>query len=330
MSDAHADALASRARRLLEGIVPDGLLASYIPLLLHGGCRLEDAARLLGNDDHIELLVGEGMAYLQEEDDGSSTLAPASPDLTLQRALARLAGDLAAEHQRLLDAQERLRAAQTAADSSVDGAMEQLVQILTDQNRIAELTTTLIRSAQRDWLILGDRIADDRSADTPAFCGRASVRAIYESGCVESPVERERVDTLVRAGATVRLLPEIGMSMRLADEAIGLIPLAERGSAGVLLIQSSVIVGALREYFELLWERANPYGAPEPADGPLLPIQMQILQLLVQGAPDKAIADQVGVSVTTVGRHVNAIRAALGVRTRFAVGAEAVRQGLID
>ncbi|WP_143219917.1 LuxR C-terminal-related transcriptional regulator [Actinomadura sp. CNU-125] len=58
--------------------------------------------------------------------------------------------------------------------------------------------------------------------------------------------------------------------------------------------------------------------------------QMKILRLLVQGLPNQVIADQVGVSITTVGRHANAIRDALGVQNSFAIGATAVHQGLVD
>ncbi|MFI0350950.1 LuxR C-terminal-related transcriptional regulator [Actinomadura sp. 9N407] len=331
MSDVHRSSLAFRARQLLEGVVQDELLALYIPMLVQGGCPIEDATSLLGDGEHVELLIRQGMAYLQEEANCDSALVPASPELTLQRALARQAGDLASEHQILLEGQERLRAAQTGTGTVADGSMDQLVQFLTDQNRIAELTSTLAGSAQREWLILGDHIAGDQPVDgpRPSF-SRTRCRAIYESGRIESLDGRESVDADVRAGATVRLLPQIGMSMRIADEAIALMPLAERASAGALLLQSSVIVGALREYFELLWERATPYGAPDRQDGPLPPIQMKILRLLVQDLPDKAIAEQLGVSLATVGRHLNIIRDALGVQNRFAVGAAAVQRGLVD
>ncbi len=254
-------------------------------------------------------------------------LVAASPDLVLQRALARMAGHLAAEHQRLLDGQERLRAIQAPTDATAGGAMDQLVQILTDGGKIAELTLTLAGSAQRDWLILGARMAADASDATSTS---ANCRALYESRCVASAGERESVEAVIRAGGMVRLAPRVGMSMRLADEAIALLPLSERNPSGALLIQSSVIVGALREYFELLWERATPYGVPDVEEGPLPPIQMKILRLLVQGLSDTVVAERVGVSVTTVGRHVTAIREALGVQHRFALGVVAVQQGLVE
>ncbi|MFI0486773.1 LuxR C-terminal-related transcriptional regulator [Actinomadura sp. 9N215] len=323
MHDVGDGSVASRAERLLDGMVPGELLSGYISLLVHGRLSRDDASEFLGGAANIDALVHGGLAYLHE----GSALVPASPDLVLQHALARMADDLAVEHRTLLDGQERLRAAQALADTTESGVMDQLAQVLTDHERLAELTSTLTRSAQRDWLILGARMAVGGANVTST---RAKCRAIYETQCVESAAERENVEAFIRAGGTVRLLPRVSMNMRLADEAIALLPLAERMSAGALLIQSSVIVGALRQYFELLWERATPYGAPDVEKGPLLPIQMKILRLLVQGLSDNAVAERVGVSVTTVGRHVIAIREALGVQHRFALGAVAVHQGLVE
>nr|WP_237418099.1 helix-turn-helix transcriptional regulator [Actinomadura rayongensis] len=117
--------------------------------------------------------------------------------------------------------------------------------------------------------------------------------------------------------------------MKLADEAIALLPLTPTGLSGALLIRSSVVVGALREYFELLWERAIPVWAASK-QVPLTPVQTQILGLLAQGASDENIARRVGLGVTTVRRHIGAIRDELGAETRFAAGVAAVRRGWLD
>jgi DNA-binding NarL/FixJ family response regulator len=117
--------------------------------------------------------------------------------------------------------------------------------------------------------------------------------------------------------------------MKLADEAVALLPLTPTGMGGALLVRSPVIVGALREYFELLWEKAIPFGSAEAA-GPLTSAQSQVLQLLTQGLSDEAIARRMDISVNTMRRHWTAIRDALGVETRFAAGAAAARRGWIN
>jgi hypothetical protein len=61
-----------------------------------------------------------------------------------------------------------------------------------------------------------------------------------------------------------RLLPEVAMKMKLADHSTAMLPLTRTGTAAALVVRAAVIVDALREYFELLWDRATPITAPGP------------------------------------------------------------------
>ncbi|WP_143219916.1 hypothetical protein [Actinomadura sp. CNU-125] len=164
-------------------------------------------------------------------EEGSSRLVPTSPDLALQRALTYMARELAVAHEMLLDGQERLRELRSTAHPLSESPMDQLAQMLPDQGRVAELTSRLARTAEHDWLMLGGCVSGDRSADEPSSgFGAARSRAIYEADCAESPAGREGIAATIRAGGTVRLLPEIGMSMRLADESIALLSVTEEAS----------------------------------------------------------------------------------------------------
>jgi hypothetical protein len=53
--------------------------------------------------------------------------------------------------------------------------------------------------------------------------------------------------------------------MKLADHTTALLPLTPAGTAGALVVRAPVIIDALREYFELLWQRATPLKASRPA-----------------------------------------------------------------
>jgi DNA-binding CsgD family transcriptional regulator len=55
----------------------------------------------------------------------------------------------------------------------------------------------------------------------------------------------------------------------------------------------------------------------------------EILELLVSGRSNHAIAAELVISVKTVGHHVSAVLAKLGVPSRQAAAAEAVRRGLV-
>ena len=63
------------------------------------------------------------------------------------------------------------------------------------------------------------------------------------------------------------------MKMKLADHTTAMLPLTPTGTAGALVIRAPVIIAALREYFEMLWERATPLkpAAPRAASRPADP-----------------------------------------------------------
>jgi DNA-binding NarL/FixJ family response regulator len=97
------------------------------------------------------------------------------------------------------------------------------------------------------------------------------------------------------------------------------------------VIRAPVINAALREYFEMLWERATLLRAQRPAASGdrLTPAQQAVLELMAEGLHDDAIARRTGLSTTTVRRHITAILARLNVSSRFAAGAAAQRRGWI-
>ena len=110
-----------------------------------------------------------------------------------------------------------------------------------------------------------------------------------------------------------------------------MLPLTATCMAGALVVRVPAIIGALRKYFELLWEGATPLG-PQRYAGPgdrLTSAQRNMLELRARGLPDEVIAHRAGVSVTTVRRHMPAIMRRLGVTSRFAAGAAAQRRGWI-
>jgi two-component system response regulator DegU len=57
--------------------------------------------------------------------------------------------------------------------------------------------------------------------------------------------------------------------------------------------------------------------------------QMQVLTLVAEGATDKEIALQLGLSAKTISSYVKHIRARLGAQSRAHAVALAIRQGLL-
>lgn len=67
----------------------------------------------------------------------------------------------------------------------------------------------------------------------------------------------------------------------------------------------------------------------EPLVEPLTPREVQVLELLAEGLPNKAIAARLGISDQTVKFHVASVAAKLGASNRTDIVRRAVRRGLI-
>lgn len=70
-------------------------------------------------------------------------------------------------------------------------------------------------------------------------------------------------------------------------------------------------------------------GRPAALVEPLTPRESEVLQLLAQGLPNKAIAQHLGISDHTAKFHVNAILGKLGAQTRTEAIVHAARLGLV-
>ncbi|WP_033323298.1 hypothetical protein [Actinomadura atramentaria] len=278
--------LGNVAHRLLSGILSDELLTFYLRVLQRAGdCSPEEASELLGGQDGVEALKAAGLAHVRS--DGPSLprrLVPVAPELALQGALADITRRLAADQERLLSGHRRMAEARFPGTGASDARIDRLVQIITDREEIESLSRGLISAAHRDWLTLDnqfvERPIDELTvvAPLPSFNGQVRCRSIYETRCAEDPVGLRTIELAVKEGEQARLLPRVVMKMKLADESIALLPLTMTGLTGALLVRSPVVVGALREYFEMLWERAVPFGASQP-DDPLNSTQRKILNL---------------------------------------------------
>ncbi len=156
-------------------------------------------------------------------------------------------------------------------------------------------------------------------------------RSIYAAAVMDHPDGRRLVQACAAAGEQARLLPQVPMKLKLADRHAALLPLTPVGTAAALLVRAPVVTAALREYFEMLWDKATPIDPERPAAAaPRLPrAQQTVLALMAEGLHDDAIARRAHLSTTTVRRHIAALMKRLDVTSRFAAGAAAQRRGWI-
>jgi two-component system, NarL family, nitrate/nitrite response regulator NarL len=76
------------------------------------------------------------------------------------------------------------------------------------------------------------------------------------------------------------------------------------------------------------WRRQPAVPPPELIE-PLTPRESEVLQLLAQGLPSRAIAERLHISEHTAKFHVNSILGKLGAATRTEAVALAIRSGLV-
>jgi DNA-binding CsgD family transcriptional regulator len=324
---------------LFDELVPSEVIEAYDRLLATGGCAKDLAESVVGDEDLVRALTERGMAHIQPHSPTAPAwLHPASPDLALQGVLAGHQHRLARDQELLLDGTRRLADAQARFGPTVNGHMpEHLVSVVSDRAEISELSASLVNTTRQDWMTLENLSTemplteDFAQPPLPASGGLVRCRSIYEASVMDDPVGQRIIRACAQAGEHARLLPKVPMKLKLADYTTAMLPLTPAGTAGALLIHAPVIIAALREYFEMLWERATPLTAQRgvrPGDR-LTPAQHTVLELMTEGLHDDAIARRAGVSVTTVRRHIAAVMDRLNVTSRFAAGAAAQRRGWI-
>ena len=326
-------------RGLFEGLVPAEVIDAYDRLLASDGCAKDQAEALVGDAGMVRALTGSGMAHIQlHSPPDPAWLRPAPPDLALQGVLAGHQTRLAHDQQLLLDGHKRLADAQASYASGMTGQFPaHLVSVVSDRAEIGGLSAALMNTARKDWMTLENLhtemplTGDFAQPPLPAFAGRVRCRSIYAAASLRNPAARRIIHACADAGEQARLLPQVPMKMKLADHTTALLPLTPAGTAGALVIRAPVIIAALREDFELLWDRATPLTGKRAAapGGELTRIQQLVLELMAEGLHDEAIASRAEISVTTVRRHIAAIMTRLGVSSRFAAGAAAQRRGWI-
>lgn len=327
-------------RDLFKNLVPPEVIEAYDQLRASDGCAKDQAEEVVGGADLVAALTSRGMAHvLPHTPRDPAWLRPASPDIALQGVLAGHQHQLTRDQELLLDGNRRLAEAQARFGDDMNGRRfpEHLVSVVSDRTEISELSASLVNTAHRDWMTLENLATemplteDSAQLPLPSSAGKVRCRSIYSAAAADAPIAWRIIQASADAGEQARLLPDVPMKMKLADNTTALLPLTPAGTGGALLIRAPVIISALREYFELLWDRATPVRSGRRTEDPdrLPPAHQAVLEMMATGANDRAIAHRLGLSVTTVYRYNALIMERLGVSSRFAAGAAAQRKGWI-
>ncbi len=134
------------------------------------------------------------------------------------------------------------------------------------------------------------------------------------------------------AGAAhLRTAERLDRSAQLAEERAERYRLAGRGDLELAELHAAETARRSAERATANAQRLQAYVSAEPGNPPTItPRQAEVLSLASNGLTAAEIAEQIGVSVTTIKTHFNNAYSRLGVSDRCAAVATALRHGLID
>jgi DNA-binding CsgD family transcriptional regulator len=232
---------------------------------------------------------------------------------------------------------ERLSALYAGGDPSSDGPTKP-VTLVEGERAVNQAAFDLISTAQVECLHLDRQPfvrADGPCALQPAMFDRmsnaVSVRTIYAGDVFRVAGYFEYMREAARLGEQGRLLTTLPIRFMLIDGLAALLPLASVGPwvSAAVVVRGHELIEDLTHVFEELWLRATPLSADDMSDHELSEEEIMLLRMLTTDMTDAAIGRHLGASVRTVGRRLANLQHKLGAQTRFAMGAEAARRGLL-
>lgn len=306
--------LSASAMALYERLIT----AAVLPLGADGVTR---------DDPAVTELLEAGFAQL--DGDPPAQLLPVAPVTAFERVLTNLQAEFLDQQRQLLDAytyldglQERFLETQPASDA------DELAEIRSDPGAFVEAIGRHTTAAETE--ILCWNIALQQFRNGPDADGRAvRTRTVYDTAFLQREGGAKVLRTARAAGEELRIADDLPSSMLIVDTTAVVLPLAA-AATGALVIRSPLVVNAMREFFEMIWQRSVPWIDRDSAAEVLTPVQHQVVALMAVGHSDEEIATHLGISLRTVRRHVADVMERLQASTRFAAGIAAARAGLLE
>lgn len=317
----------------------------YASLIAHPGLSLADLAGLSGMPAAaaaalLDGLVASGLVVVEEAQGSSeppgTRYRAAAPSLTLMPMLLERRGLLDQAEATVAALVERHR----RTTSPTAGGVVEVVHGATDTRlRFAQL----LGAAQHEVVVFPTELAvavAQGEADPiveDAVRRGVLVRTVISRRHLQAGGTMEAAQQSLAAGVLVRVADDIPVRMVVSDRSHALMSLSqEDGSveADSLVIHGTALVQALTLLFEQYWRRAHalpPAASPDVADIPTAsrPADRDrlILSLLSLGESDRKIAVQLGISLRTVERRIQALMELAGSRSRFQLGCHAAQNG---
>jgi DNA-binding MarR family transcriptional regulator/DNA-binding CsgD family transcriptional regulator len=261
--------------------------------------------------------------------------SPTPPDV----AISALVNERQRELDKMLLAVPALLDQYQRAAARADPAA--LVEVLSGQEASFARFQDMMAGATSDIMAFDRQSADEGTGaaelavEQPVLERGVRCRAVYEVAALEQPERLPYIRKLAALGEQVRVLPRLPMKLIICDHRLAMLPLAsasdERLTVGVLAVHPSRLLDGLIAMFEDYWQRAVALNAAlnENAVHALSSADTETLMLLCTGMKDEAMARQLGVSARTLNRRIIKLMATLGANSRFQLGIQAAKRGLV-
>lgn len=260
---------------------------------------------------------------------GDPQLIAAPPDIALEVLVLRRREELE---------EVRLLAAELMGFYRPGGAQrsEELVEIVQGSDAILQRFEQLQDAAGEEILTFDcppylTPESDFNAAKHTGLKRGVRYRCIYDRRSLEYPRSWERIQLSLSGGEEARVVPHLPMKLVVADRKIALAPLRANAGQGAILVHESMLLNALVELFEVLWQRGTPLH-PGSNRTPVVTGRSgisardkELMILLLAGISDDAIGHRLGMSTRTVYRRIKRLMDSVGAQTRLQLGWHAAR-----
>ncbi|MFN2544592.1 MAG: helix-turn-helix domain-containing protein [Actinomycetota bacterium] len=174
--------------------------------------------------------------------------------------------------------------------------------------------------------ILVTPIESGNVGEEEALSRGVSNRWIYERAVLELPGALEGIRRYAERGEQSRIIDTLPSKFTIVDRRVALIHVTEQTPAGQeilgLIMRHPELVGALDQFFELLWDTATPIqdaseaGSSETRRRPMA----ELVDYMAAGLTDATVARQLGITDRTLRRWMQELLLSLGAQSRFEAG----------
>jgi DNA-binding CsgD family transcriptional regulator len=302
-----------------EPLVPGEVVEAYLKLLTNGRIPKEAAAEFIGDAALVEELGKWGMAdFMPHTASSPPSFRAVPPHIALMAVLGIWHARIAHQVGLVFDGYQHLIEMQAIPAMDPNLVPDQMVEVLRDPDEIVMRSRAFISLARRDFMTLetadsaGPMTDDFLVTGPPELCAQLKMRSIYDTRLAEHPSGPDWIASCVQDGEEARVMRDVPMKMKLADQIAVMMPTCTDGTTGALVITAPPICRTAYVLFNLLWQQATPFGTLL-SDGPLNKREQRICQLLVTGAPYEAVAKKLSCSTKTVSRDIQSVEEKLGL-----------------